>query len=77
MDISDGSFHYWSTDESHHDNLETMSDFLLYELDEEWSLTLVDGTYAEISHDSHGKFEVHASGDGDSFNHKVEFKKIK
>ena len=66
---------YWHTEEPHHDNLETMQDYLsvLNMLD----IDLVDGTYAEGTNAQGQRFEIHASGDGDFNNHKIEFKEIK
>ena len=71
--IIDSEFYYWNTEESHFDNNETMSDFLNAEMDDSYTVNFVDGTYAEIT-DNHGcRWAVHASGNGDSFNHKVQF----
>jgi len=66
----------WETDEPHFDNTETMSDYLDIEMDASWSVDLVDGSYAEIMTDCGIIYSVHASGDGDSFNHKVDFKPL-
>ena len=65
---------YWTTDEPHANNSETMSDFLNNEnmLD----ITLVDGTYAEGTNCKGEKYAIHASGNGDCFNHKIEFKRL-
>jgi hypothetical protein len=71
--ITDNEFHYWATEEEHSDNNETMSDFLNNELTDDYSVILVDGTYAEIQDESGHRWEVHASGDGDFYNHKVQF----
>ena len=70
---------YYSTKEAHCNNTETMNDFLNCELgdDSEFEVTFNDGTYSEIKDVDTGKYyEVHASGNGDSFNHKIEFKEI-
>lgn len=66
----------WSTESEHYDNNVTMCDFLEFHLPEEFCLNTQDGTYAEIYDSEDGFWEVHASGDGDSFTHKVEFVKI-
>lgn len=71
--ITDEEFYYWSTEESHPDNTHTMSDFLDSELDDSFSVHLVDGTYAEIVDEHLHYWEVHASGNGDFFSHKVQF----
>ena len=61
----------WKTEEPHADNLETMCDYMenINMLD----ITFIDGTYAEGVNCSGDKFGIHASGDGDFFNHKIEF----
>lgn len=67
----------WSSEYFHRDNMVTMSEFLEDHLDENYDILMHDGTMAEIvNNDTGEKFEVHASGDGDSLNHKVEFKLI-
>ena len=60
---------FWSTDEPHADNSETMCDYLenINMLD----IDSVDGTYAEGVNAMGQRFAMHA--DGDSFNHKIEF----
>ena len=65
---------YWSTDEPHADNSETMCDYLenINMLD----ITMVDGTYAEGVNCIGEKYEVHAGGNGDHYNHMVSFKLI-
>jgi len=65
---------YWHTEEPHSNNSETMQDYLeeINMLD----ITLVDGTYAEGTNAQGQRFEIHASGDGDFNNHKIEFKLI-
>ena len=62
---------YWSTDDYHSTNSDTMCDYLenINMLD----ITYVDGTYAEGVNCNGEKYEIHASGNGDSLNHKVEF----
>ena len=62
---------YWTTDEPHWDNSETMSDYLenINMLD----ISFVDGTYAEGSNDRGEHFAIHASGNGDFYTHKIEF----
>lgn len=65
---------YWSTDYYHNDNAVTMDEYLNHYLSDQYVITLVEGTYAEILNpDTDEWFAVHASGNGDSFNHKVTF----
>jgi len=65
----------WSTREHHPDNNYTMNEFLSMLDDEEIEIYYVDGTYSELRI-SGNYYSVDASGDGDSFNHMVEFKLI-
>ena len=62
---------YWKTEEQHSDNSITMLDYLenINMLD----IHMVDGTYAEGSNAKGDRYEIHASGDGDFNNHKIEF----
>jgi len=53
-----------------------MSEFLNYHLPEECDILYVDGTYAEILTEDGVVYGVHASGNGDSYNHKIEFEEI-
>ena len=66
--------YYWNTEEPHMDNSETMRDYLdtINMLD----ITMIDGTYAEGVNAKGEKFALHASGNGDSFNHKIEFERL-
>lgn len=66
---------YWQTEEALNDNNFVMNDYLenINMLD----ITMTDGTYAEGVNAKGEKYEIHASGDGDFFNHKIEFKLIK
>jgi hypothetical protein len=72
--ISDGAEYRWSTDYCHWDNNQTMAEFLGV-LDDSICVVVEDGTYAEIISDSR-KYEVHAAGDGDSYNHVIRFVEI-
>ena len=62
---------YWTTEYYHADNITTMCEYLeeINMLD----ITFVDGTYAEGKNAKGEKYAIHASGNGDSFNHKIEF----
>jgi len=63
--------YYWTTEEPHKDNNETMQAYIIETnmLD----IIMVDGTYAEGVNCKGERFGMHASGDGDAFNHKIEF----
>ncbi|MCP4054660.1 MAG: hypothetical protein GY739_16725 [Mesoflavibacter sp.] len=63
--------YYWTTKEQHFNNEETMQQYLddVNMLD----IKLVDGTYAEGVNAKGERYALHASGNGDSFNHKIEF----
>ena len=62
---------YWTTEYAHYNNEQTMQEWL----DEycELDITLVDGTYAEGMDKQGNLWAISASGNGDSFNHKIEF----
>lgn len=66
----------WSTDYDHTNNETTMCEFLDYYLPDEYTITFVDGTYAEIISSENKMYAVHASGNGDFNNHKVDFEEI-
>lgn len=65
---------YWETEEELSDNSFVMTDYLenINMLD----IVFLDGTYAEGVNCNGEKFQIHASGNGDFFNHKIEFVKI-
>lgn len=71
---------YYSTEYYHHDNSFTMNDFLENKFIERFNsddkLIFQDGSYAEIQTISGDNFAVSASGNGDSYNHKIEFEKL-
>lgn len=64
----------WETDDPHADNTETMCDYI--ENHNMLDITMVDGAYAEEVNSQGQKYAIHASGDGDFCNHKVEFELI-
>lgn len=65
---------YFSSSVAHYDNNETMQVYLENHLPDVFNIIFEDGTYAEIQNRYTNQiFEVHASGNGDSFNHKIEF----
>lgn len=64
----------WTTEHYHPDNNFTMQEFLNDYLPDGFDVILEDGTYAEIqSVGDDSIYGVRASGNGDSFNHKIEF----
>lgn len=62
---------YFTTEEALCDNINTMLHFLehINTLD----ITFLDGTYAEGVNCRGEKYAIHASGNGDYCNHKIEF----
>lgn len=66
---------YWSTYTPHSDNSETMQEYL-DEFNDSLTIDHVDGTRAEGVCKDGNRYAIHASGNGDSFNHKVEFELI-
>lgn len=69
-----GDTFYWSTEYAHNDNEQTMQEYLYEHCD--LDITLCDGTYAEGKDGNGIMWGIHASGNGDSFNHKIEFVKL-
>lgn len=68
----------WHTAEAHPNNEETMNDYLENHLPQCFDVIFEDGTYVEILNKNTKQiFGVHASGDGDFTNHKVEFEFIR
>ena len=65
----------YSTTEYHPNNTFTMIDFLENHLPEDFKIISQDGSFAEIS-DGLNTYEVHAGGDGDSYNHRIKFIQI-
>lgn len=68
--------YYWSTEAYHHDNTFTMSEYMKHRLPERFTVIEVDGSMAVVQDYDGTCYELHASGNGDSFNHKVEAKVI-
>lgn len=67
---------YWSTD-PHSNNTETMDDYLNNHLLEGFEILEQYGSYAEIKNQESGAiYGLHASGNGDFCNHKIEFELI-
>ena len=65
----------WETEYVHVTNTITMREYLENHLPENAELLFEDGTYAEIEFEGI-KYEVHASGNGDFYNHKVRFEQL-
>jgi hypothetical protein len=65
----------WHTDEVHANNTVTMNDWIENH-NTQLDIYLIDGTYAEGIDQEGNTWEVHASGDGDFNNHKIEFELI-
>ncbi len=61
----------WKTEEPHSTNNDTMNDYL--ENHNTLDITMVDGTYAEGVDNKGAKYAIHASGNGDFFNHRIDF----
>lgn len=67
---------FWSTDYYHPDNGFTLVDWLADNLEENCATVLLDGSYGEIENSLGERFSLMASGNGDSFNHKIEIRKL-
>jgi hypothetical protein len=66
--------YFWTTEQSHFDNEETMRDFIENHTPENYEVFFVDRTYAEMQNKNNGAiYGIYAQGNGDSFNHKVTF----
>ena len=63
----------YTTGYYHPDNTVTMNDYLENHLPDNLTLIYQDGSYAEITNGNE-IFEIHASGNGDSYNHRITFK---
>ena len=73
--LKTGTF-YWTTEYYHNDNTFTLNDYLENQIEEQFHLMFEDESYCEIL-DLHGeRYSLMASGDGDSFNHKIEIEKL-
>ena len=67
----------WSTENTHCNNTETMSDYITNHLPDNFEFLFQDGSYAEIYDLKTGKkWCLHASGMGDFNNHKIRFEFI-
>jgi len=69
---------YWQTDYYHHDNSFTMQDFLDNHLPIEFEVILDDGSYAEVRQlCTDAIFSLDAKGNGDSYNHVINWKLLR
>lgn len=67
--------YYWNTEHPHFSNAQTMSEYLAEYLPFEFTIVYQDDSLAEIRNsETWERFEANASGNGDSFNHMIEFK---
>lgn len=66
----------WMTETCHASNNDTMTDYLDNHLPEGWSILIQDGTYAEATDEMGTLWGLHASGNGDSYNHLIRFEHL-
>ena len=65
--------YYWTTDYQHSNNTHTMTEYLEDYLPKGFEILEADDSMAIIQSKDGVKYGCHASGNGDFFNHKVEF----
>ena len=63
----------WETEGELATNELTMHDYIDYHMPDDWMIQLHDGTYAEVITPELNRYALHASGNGDFRNHKIEF----
>lgn len=63
----------WTTIDPHANNTETMVDYLNNHLPNGFNVICEDESYAEIMDEKNQRWAVHASGNGDFYNHRVRF----
>lgn len=74
--------YFWETKEAMPTNSDTMADFLNSDkhfysrFNVEAQFLNEDGSYAEVDNGDGKKYAIHASGNGDFFNHKVRFENL-
>ena len=66
---------YWSTENPHGDNNETMLDFI-HNVNTLLNIDYVDGTYAEGNNVNGDRYSIHVCGDGDFCHHQARFSPI-
>ena len=70
-----GTF-YWKTEEYHPDNTFTLNDWLEHYMDELVVITHQSGSYCEVRDEFDIVYMLTASGDGDSYSHKILIQKL-
>lgn len=66
-----GTF-YWATEEYHPDNTFTLNDWLENQMQENVDIIYQDGNYCEVYEAYGDTYSLMASGNGDSYSHKIE-----
>jgi len=67
----------WSTEYIHHDNEETMNDFLDYHMPCDYEVVRDDGSECDVAPKEGGKIiRLNASGDGDFCHHLLKVRAI-
>lgn len=69
--------YYWETEYEHCDNTNTMTDYLEYHLPKGFEILEAEDSMAIIKSKDGVKYECHASGNGDTYSHCVEFVEIR
>jgi hypothetical protein len=70
-----GTF-YWETEYYHPDNTFTLNDWLDNQMEDDVEIAGQSGSYCEVI-DKYGIiYTLNASGNGDSYSHKIEIEKL-
>jgi hypothetical protein len=69
-------FFYWETEDYHHDNSYTLNDYLENQIGENVIIIYQDGGYCEVRDEQGEEYSLSASGNGDSYNHRIEIEKL-
>lgn len=64
--------YYWETEEALNGNSDVLSDWLNYHMSEDWTVVLVDRTYAEVVDEEGQRYDVYAGGNGDFCSHMID-----
>ena len=67
---------YWETDYYHPDNTFTLNDWLENQMEESVVVTYQSGSYCEVTDAFEESYSLSASGNGDSYSHKIEIEKL-
>jgi len=70
-----GTF-YWETKEYHHDNSVTLNDWLENQMEDDVEITYQSGSYCKVMNSFGESYSLMASGNGDSYSHKIEIEKL-